>query len=54
MNEILLISSVIFIYGNFRNYVNDGVGFKLTPEQILYYSPYCYGTADAISLTFFI
>lgn len=37
------------IYGNFRNYVNDGVGFKLTPEQSLYYSPYCYGTADAIS-----
>ncbi len=37
------------IYGNFRNYVNDGVGYKLIPEQILYYSPYCYGTADAIS-----
>ncbi len=37
------------IYGNFMNYVNDAVGFKLTPEQILYYSPYCFGTADAIS-----
>lgn len=37
------------IYGNLRNYVNDSVGFKLTPEQILYYSPYCFGTADAIS-----
>ena len=37
------------IYGNLRNYVNDAVGFKLTPEQILYYSPYCFGTADAIS-----
>ena len=37
------------IYGNLRNYVNDGIGYKLTPEQILYYSPYCFGTADAIS-----
>ena len=37
------------IYGNLRNYVNDSIGFKLTPEQILYYSPYCFGTADAIS-----
>ena len=30
-------------------YVNDAIGFKMTPEQILYYSPNCYGTADAIS-----
>ena len=37
------------IYGNLRNYVNDSIGYKLTPEQILYYSPYCFGTADAIS-----
>lgn len=37
------------IYGNFMSYVNDAVGFKLTPEQILYYSPYCFGTADTIS-----
>lgn len=29
-------------------YVNDAIGFKLTPEQVLYYSPYCFGTADAI------
>lgn len=29
-------------------YVNDAVGFKMTPEQILYYSDNCYGTADAI------
>jgi uncharacterized protein DUF2800 len=27
-------------------YVNDGIGYKMTPEQILYYSPNCYGTAD--------
>lgn len=37
------------IYYNFMTYVNDAIGFKLTPEQILYYSDECYGTADAIS-----
>lgn len=37
------------IYSNFMTYVNDAIGFKLTPEQILYYSDYCFGTADAIS-----
>lgn len=37
------------IYSNFMTYVNDAVGFKLTPEQILYYSDFCFGTADAIS-----
>lgn len=30
-------------------YVNDAIGFKMNPEQVLYYSPYCFGTADAIS-----
>lgn len=29
-------------------YVNDAVGYKMTPEQPLYYSPNCYGTADSI------
>jgi len=29
--------------------VNDAVGFKMTPEQILFYSINAYGTADAIS-----
>lgn len=29
-------------------YVNDAIGFKMTPEQVLYYSDNCYGTADAI------
>lgn len=37
------------LYSNFMTYVNDAIGFKLTPEQILYYSDYCFGTADAIS-----
>ena len=30
-------------------YVNDAIGFRMKPEQTLYYSPYCFGTADAIS-----
>lgn len=29
-------------------YVNDAIGFKMTPEQPLYYSPNCFGTADSI------
>lgn len=33
----------------FSEYVNDCIGFKMLPEQVLYYSPNCYGTADAIS-----
>lgn len=37
------------LYGNFMTYVNDAIGFKLTPEQPLVYSEYCFGTADAIS-----
>ena len=30
-------------------YVNDAIGFKMIPEQVLYYSENCFGTADAIS-----
>lgn len=30
-------------------YVNDAIGYKMTPEQILFYSENCFGTADAIS-----
>lgn len=30
-------------------YVNDAIGFKMTPEQPLYYSENCFGTADSIS-----
>lgn len=29
-------------------YVNDAIGFRMTPEQPLYFSPRCFGTADAI------
>ncbi|UNI72575.1 MAG: protein of unknown function DUF2800 [Chaetfec virus UA24_144] len=30
-------------------YVNDAIGYRMTPEQILYFSPNAFGTADAIS-----
>ena len=30
-------------------YVNDAIGYKMTPEQVLYYSENCFGTADTIS-----
>lgn len=30
-------------------YVNDAIGFKMKPEQVLYYSDNCFGTADSIS-----
>lgn len=30
-------------------YVNDAIGFKMIPEQILFYSDNCFGTADAIA-----
>lgn len=30
-------------------YVNDAIGYRMTPEQILYYSEFAFGTADTIS-----
>lgn len=30
-------------------YVNDAIGYRMTPEQTLFYSIHCFGTADAIS-----
>jgi hypothetical protein len=30
-------------------YVNDAIGYRMTPELVLYYSRHCYGTADAIA-----
>ena len=30
-------------------YVNDAIGFRMKPEQTLFYSPNAFGTADAIS-----
>lgn len=30
-------------------YVNDAIGYKMKPEQVLYYSDNCFGTADTIA-----
>lgn len=35
--------------GTLATYVNDAIGYKMQPEQPLYFSEYCFGTADAIS-----
>ena len=35
----------------FDKYVNDAIGFRMSPEVQLYYSENCYGTTDAISFT---
>lgn len=32
-------------------YVNDAIGYRMTPEQPLVYSENCFGTADAITFT---
>ena len=37
-------------YNNLMAYVNDAIGYRMTPEQPLYYSENCFGTADAISI----
>lgn len=33
----------------FNLFVNDAIGYRMSPEQILFYSYHCFGTADAIS-----
>ena len=37
------------IFDNFKAYVNDAIGYQLRPEQPLYFSKNCFGTADAIA-----
>lgn len=32
-----------------NQYVNDAIGYRMTPEQVLFYSYNCFGTADALS-----
>ena len=32
-----------------NSYVNDAIGYRMKPEQVLMYSDNCFGTADAIS-----
>ena len=35
--------------GTVGMFVNDAIKYHMTPEQVLYYSEYAFGTADAIS-----
>lgn len=37
-----------YLASNFVNYVNDAIGYNMRPEQALYYSKWCAGTADTI------
>ena len=37
------------IFDTFMTYVNDGIGFKMSPEVIIYYSDNFFGTADSIA-----
>ena len=37
------------VFENLMTYINDGVGFKMQPEVVLYYSDNFFGTADAIA-----
>lgn len=37
------------VKSTFNAYVNDAIGYRMKPEQVLYYSDNCFGTADAIS-----
>jgi hypothetical protein len=39
------------LFYNLMPYVNDAIGFKMTPELILYYSDVSFGTADALSFS---
>lgn len=32
-----------------NEYVNDAIGYRMTPEQVLYYSDNAFGTTDSIS-----
>lgn len=39
----------MIVIDTLRAYINDAIGFKMKPEVILFYSKYCFGTADSIS-----
>ena len=37
------------VFNNLQNYVNDSIGFRMTPEVVLFFSENAFGTTDAIS-----
>lgn len=38
--------------GTLGMYINDAIRYRMTPEQILFYSENCFGTADAIAFRY--
>ena len=40
-----------YIFDNLLYYVNDAIGYRMSPEVVLYYSDNCFGTTDAISFS---
>lgn len=38
-----------YIFPNLATYVNDAISFRMTTEQVLFYSDNCFGTTDAIA-----
>lgn len=38
--------------GTVGMYINDAIRYRMTPEQILYYSENCFGTADSIAFRY--
>lgn len=49
MEAILLGIKLRGTSSTLTSYVNDAIGFRMTPEQVLYYSDNVFGTVDAIS-----
>ena len=37
------------VFETAKHYINDGIGFRMSVEQPLVYSEYCFGTADTIA-----
>ena len=38
--------------GTIGMYINDAIRYRMTPEQVLFYSENCFGTADAIAFRY--
>ena len=48
--EAIKLGVKLYPYGKtLDRYVNDAIGFRMSPEVVLYYSPHFFGTADTIS-----
>lgn len=49
MNAIRLKIKLPRTRSTMNSYVNDAIGYRMTPEQVLFYSGNAFGTVDAIS-----